>query len=86
MEFVEDSTAGSVYTEWLNHTQGYLCLEWKTKERPRSPTPTPVLFRQHVHGLAMFISVVKLTEGATELQNTKALKETAKHQVNAGHN
>ena len=50
---------------------------------PRSLTPTtPALFHQHVHGLAMFIFVIKLTEGTPVLQNTKALKETAKHQVN----
>ena len=30
----------------------------------------------------MFIFVIKLTEGTPVLQNTKALKETAKHQVN----
>ena len=49
---------------------------------PRSLNPTPVLLHQHVHGLAMFIFVIKLTEGATVLQNTKAPIETAKHPVN----
>ena len=43
----------------------------------------PGLSHQHVHGLATFIFVIKVTEGTPVLQNTEALRETAEHQVNA---